>query len=58
MREADRQMRQVIADLVAIHLPPDPLTVNWQGAEGRAIADDAIHSAYSALAALDESDPS
>jgi hypothetical protein len=55
MREADRQMRQVIADLVAIHLLPDPLSVNWQGAEGRAIADDAIRSAYSAMAALDES---
>lgn len=54
MRQADQEMRQVIADLVAIHLPEDPLSVDWQGSEGQAIAEGAIESVYEALATLDD----
>lgn len=54
MRQADQQMRQIIADLVAIQLPDDPLSVDWQGSHGRAIAESAMESAYQALSALDE----
>lgn len=53
MRNADQEMRQIIVDLVAIQLPDDPLAVDWQGSEGRAIAADAIESVYTALSALE-----
>lgn len=55
-RQADEQMRQVIADLVAIHLPDDPFSVDWQGPPGRALIAEAIESAYTALTALAEGD--
>ena len=48
-RRADRQMRQVIEDCVVINLPADPLSVNWHGPQGRAIADRALQSAYITL---------
>lgn len=53
MRQADQEMRQIIADLVAIELPEDPLGVDWVGAEGRTIADRAIASVYELLSALE-----
>jgi len=49
---ADRQMRQVIEDCVVINLPPDPLSVNWNGPQGRDIADQAMQVAYSTLESL------
>lgn len=58
MRQADQEMRQIITDLVAIQLPDDPLSVDWQGSEGRAIADSAIASVYEALTALEEHEES
>lgn len=53
MREADREMRQIISDLVAIELPSDPLTVDWAGPEGQAIAERAITSTYELVSALE-----
>jgi hypothetical protein len=53
MRQADQEMRHIISDLVAIHLPSDPFTVDWRGAEGRAIADRAVASTYELLTDLD-----
>jgi hypothetical protein len=40
-RHADQEMRLIIADMVAIHLPADPFTIDWRGGAGRALADDA-----------------
>lgn len=54
MHKADREMRLIIADLVAIHLPDEPFDLDWQGGQGRALAVDAIASAYEALSALDD----
>jgi len=53
MRRADQEMRQVIADLVAIQLPPDPIGIDWQGAEGRSIAETTVASVYQLLDALE-----
>jgi hypothetical protein len=53
MRQADQEMRQIIADLVAIELPQNPLAVDWRGDEGRAIAQRSIESTYKLLGALD-----
>lgn len=53
MRKADHEMRQIIADLVAIELPDNPLAVDWTGSEGRAIADRAISSTYELVSALE-----
>jgi hypothetical protein len=58
MRRADQEMRQIIADLVAIQLPDDPLSVDWQGSEGRAIAQSAIESVYETLSALEDQEQS
>jgi hypothetical protein len=46
-------MRDIIADLVAIELPADPLSVDWAGTQGRTIAETAIASAYELLSALE-----
>lgn len=54
MRKADHEMREIIADLVAIELPADPLSVDWAGAQGRTIAETAIASAYELLSALED----
>lgn len=51
-RRADRQMRQIIEDCVAIELPPDPLSVDWSGAAGRALVESAVELAYQALEEL------
>jgi hypothetical protein len=56
MRQADQEMRQIIADLVAIHLPSDPFALDWSGPEGRAIAERAVTSTYELLTALDGED--
>jgi hypothetical protein len=48
-RHADQEMRLIIADMVAIHLPDDPFTIDWRGGAGRALADDAIATVYEAL---------
>jgi hypothetical protein len=49
-------MRQIIADMVAIHLAGDPFAIEWQGAEGRTIVTDAISTVYETLAALEGQD--
>lgn len=54
MRQADQQMRQIISDLVAISLPDDLSSVDWQGSGGKALADNAIQSVYETFAALDD----
>ena len=54
MRKADQEMRQIIADLVAIELPADPLSVDWSGAEGRTIAERSIASTYDLLSTLED----
>lgn len=54
MRKADQEMREIIADLVAIELPADPLSVDWAGAQGRTIAETAIASSYELLSALED----
>jgi hypothetical protein len=53
MRRADQQMRQIIADLVVIELPADPLSVDWSGQQGTDIAARAVTSAYELLSALE-----
>ncbi|KRE72751.1 hypothetical protein [Arthrobacter sp. Soil762] len=53
MRRADQEMRQIIANLVAIQLPADPFAVEWGGTEGRTIAENAVTSAYELLSALE-----
>lgn len=54
MRQADQEMRQIISDLVAIELPADPLSVDWGGQEGHAIAERSIASVYELLSALED----
>ncbi len=56
MRRADEEMRQIIADLVVIELPDDPLSVDWAGLQGRDIAERAVTSAYELLSALEGDD--
>ncbi len=56
MRRADQEMRQIIADMVAIQLAGDPFTIEWQGTEGRTIITDAISTVYETLAALEGQD--
>lgn len=56
-RQADRQMRNIIENLVAITLPKEPGNIEWQGAEGKAIAESALRSAYEAISALDAEEP-
>ena len=58
MRQADQEMRQIISDLVAIELPDDLSSIDWQGGAGRALADSAIESVYETLAALDSEEQS
>ncbi|KQR82471.1 hypothetical protein ASF98_00135 [Arthrobacter sp. Leaf337] len=53
MRQADQEMRHIIADLVAIHLPSDPFNIDWRGPEGRSIAERAVTSTYELLTELD-----
>lgn len=54
MRRADQEIRQIIADLVAIELPSNPLAVDWGGIEGQAIADRAVSSTYEILSTLED----
>jgi hypothetical protein len=49
---ADGQMRQVIEDCVVISLPTDPLSIDWNGPQGRDIADQAMRVAYDTLESL------
>ena len=56
MRRADQEMRQIIADLVVIELPADPLAVDWGGQQGRNIAERAVSSAYKLLSTLEGED--
>jgi hypothetical protein len=56
IRQADQEIRMVIADLVEIHLPEDPFALDWRGGAGQALADDAIASVYAAMDALAETD--
>ncbi|MFJ9943717.1 Qat anti-phage system associated protein QatB [Streptomyces erythrochromogenes] len=51
-RRADRQMRQVIEDCVAIRLPEKALSMDWSGPDGRAVVEDALGLAYQALEGL------
>lgn len=53
MRRADQEMRQIIADLVVIELPDDPLAIDWGGQQGRDIAERSVSSAYELLSALE-----
>jgi hypothetical protein len=53
MRRADAQLCRIVEDLVVIRLPADPFAVDWSGAEGAAIAADAIRGVYETLEALD-----
>ena len=50
---ADQEMRDIIRDLVAIGLPSDPLSVDWNGNEGKRIVEQAIHDVYTALEGLE-----
>ena len=54
MRQADQQMRQIITDLVAISLPDDLSSIDWQGSGGRVLADNAVQPVYETFAALDD----
>ncbi|MGW6027856.1 hypothetical protein [Streptomyces sp. NPDC055099] len=51
-RRADRQMRQIIEDCVAIKVQGDPWRVDWSGPPGRQIVDSALQLAYTALEEL------
>lgn len=52
-RQADQEMRQIIGDFVALHMPPHPFSVDWSGPDGKAIAENAIASVYIALDGLE-----
>ncbi|GAB4001189.1 hypothetical protein GCM10029992_35900 [Glycomyces albus] len=58
MRQADQQMRQIISDLVAIQLPEDPSSIDWQGGGANTLANSAIESVYETLEALDDQEQS
>ena len=49
VREADRQIVQMVQDLVALRMPDDPLTFDWSGPAGEQFADDAIRDVYEIL---------
>ncbi|WP_207208639.1 hypothetical protein [Nocardioides oleivorans] len=55
-RQADHQMRDIIENLVGITVPSDVGSIDWEGAQGRAIAESAMKSAYDAISALDAGD--
>lgn len=48
-READRQIIQMVQDLVALRMPDDPMTFDWSGPDGVQFADDAIGDVYEIL---------
>lgn len=55
-RQADQQMRDIIENLVGITLPDNVGNIDWEGAQGRAIAENAMKSTYEAISALDAED--
>ncbi|GAA4699953.1 hypothetical protein [Nocardioides conyzicola] len=55
-RQADQQMRDIIENLVGIALPNDVGNIDWEGAQGKTIAESAMKSAYEAISALDAED--
>lgn len=48
-RDADRQIIQMVQDLVALRMPDDPLAFDWAGPDGAHFADDAVHDVYEIL---------
>lgn len=52
-QQADADMRSIIEDMVAIAMPVDAFSVDWAGAQGRQIADDALRRAYEAFEGWD-----
>jgi hypothetical protein len=51
-RDADRQIVEMIQDLVILRMPDQPLTFGWSGPEGRRFADETIHDVYDILGKL------
>jgi hypothetical protein len=51
-RNADRQIVEMIQDLVILRMPDRPLTFDWSGPEGRRFADETIHDVYDILGKL------
>jgi len=51
-RDADRQIVEMIQDLVILRMPDQPLTFDWSGPEGHQFADETIHNVYDILGKL------
>lgn len=56
-RDADRQLVQMVSDLVVLRMPDDPFAFDWAGPDGRTFADDAVRDVYDILAKLDQDGP-
>lgn len=52
VHEADRQIIQMVQDLVTLRMPSDPLAFDWSGQDGAQFADDAIRDVYEILQSL------
>lgn len=50
-RQADAQVLELIAGLVEVHLPPDPLTFDWRGPAGQSFAELTLLDAYQIIEA-------
>lgn len=55
-RDADRQLVQMVQDLVELRMPDDPFSFDWRGDPGRRFADDAVRDIYDALSAADDNE--
>lgn len=53
-QRAEEDLQRMVASFVHLHLPEDALRVDWAGAEGRTILDEALAAVYDALAVLED----
>ena len=53
VKRADRQIIEMIHDLVSLRMPEDPLAFAWSGAAGEAFAREAVREVYELLNELD-----
>jgi len=51
-RDADRQIVEMVRDLVVLRMPDNPLSFDWGGPEGRHFAEDAVRDVYEILDTL------
>jgi len=51
-RDADRQLVDMVRDLVVLQMPDDPFSFDWAGADGAGFAEQTIRDVYGILEAL------